>query len=78
MSKKIKIIWDFFGDKSEKTAEHHVIHLREFMQRNQLTLLDSGVASAADFHHLAYVTVNEEQVKIIRDSLKPHRAFVVE
>ncbi len=78
MSRKIKVIWDFYGDKAEKTAEHHVIHLREFMEKHQLDLLDSGVASAADFHFMAYLTINEKDVITVRDAVKPQRAFVVE
>lgn len=78
MSRKIKIIWDFYGDKAEKTAVHHEIHLREFMEKQQLERLDSGVQSAADFHFMAYLTVNEKDVFTLRDALKPHRAFVVE
>ncbi|MBI3134690.1 MAG: hypothetical protein HYZ14_08470 [Bacteroidetes bacterium] len=78
MSRKIKIIWDFYGDKAEKTAIHHEIHLREFMDKHKLELLDSGVSSAADFHFMAYLTIPEKDVKIIRDALKPQRAFVVE
>ncbi len=78
MSRKIKIIWDFYGDKAEKTAIHHEIHLREFMDKHKLELLDSGVSSAADFHFMAYLTIPEKDVKTIRDALKPQRAFVVE
>ena len=78
MNRKIKIIWDFYGDRAEKTALHHEVHLREFMERNSLEMLASGVSSAADFHFMAYVTVQEKDVKVVRDALKPHRAFVVE
>lgn len=78
MNRKIKIIWDFYGDKAEKTALHHEIHLGEFMAKHELEKLDSGVSSAADFHFFAYLTIHEKDVKIIRDALKPHRAFVVE
>ena len=76
-NRKIKVIWDFYGDRAEKTAEHHLIHLREFMQKHQLELLDSGTGSAADFHTLVYLTVHEKDVKTIRDAVKPERAFVV-
>ena len=29
MSRQIKLIWDFRGEASAKTAEHHEIHLKE-------------------------------------------------
>jgi hypothetical protein len=31
MSRKIKLIWDFRGPASAKTAEHHEIHLKEYI-----------------------------------------------
>lgn len=77
MNRKIKVIWDFYGDKAQKTAEHHLEHLREFMQKNALELLDSGIGSAADFHVMVYLTVHESDVKTVRDAVKPERAFVV-
>jgi len=78
VNRKIKIIWDFYGDKAEKTAQHHEIHLKEFMAKHQLELFSSGVSSAADFHFMAHITIPEKDVKTVRDALKPHRAFVVE
>ena len=78
MNRKIKIIWDFHGNSADGTAKHHLVHLREFMQKNNLELLDSGVRSAEDFHHLAFITIREQDVKVVRDALKPHRALVVE
>jgi len=30
LERKLKLIWDFRGESSEKTAEHHAIHLKEF------------------------------------------------
>ena len=31
MSKKIKLIWDFRGQTAQKIAEHHVMHLKEYI-----------------------------------------------
>ena len=36
MSRKIKLIWDFRGEASAKTAEHHDIHLKETFYTYQL------------------------------------------
>ncbi len=58
------------------TAEHHVIHLDEFMLREGLTFIHRGVESAGDLHAQAFMTVEEKDVKILRDSLRPNRAFV--
>jgi hypothetical protein len=48
------------------------------MEREKLEALKTAVQSADDFHHMACLTVNEKDVTVLRDSLKPNRAFVVE
>ncbi|MEZ4923633.1 MAG: hypothetical protein R2780_10720 [Crocinitomicaceae bacterium] len=78
MNRKIRLIWDFHGADSKGTAEHHVRHLLEFMQRENLEVLRTGIFSNADFHCMATMTVNEKDVRLLRDTLRPHRAVVVE
>jgi len=36
MEKKIKLIWDFRGPTAKKTAEHHTIHLKEYIESEEL------------------------------------------
>lgn len=78
MNRKIRLVWDFHGADSKGTAEHHVKHLVQFMDREQLETLRTFVDSANEDHHMACLTVNEKDVIILRDALKPHRAFIVE
>ena len=42
MSRKIKLIWDFRGPASAKTAEHHEIHLKEYIAIQKLPLNITG------------------------------------
>ena len=77
MNRKIQLIWDFYGERAEKIAAHHLSHLQEFMSRESLAYSNHGLRSNADLHFLAFITVQESDVKVLRDSLKPHRAFVV-
>jgi hypothetical protein len=76
VNRKIRLIWDFYGETAEGTAKHHVIHLEEFMEREKLTYFNRGTDSKGDLHAFAYMTVAEEDVKILRDALRPNRAFV--
>ena len=77
--RKIRLVWDFHGTDSKGTAEHHVRHLEEFMKREKIECLRTVVLSGnEDFHHSACMTISEEDVPLVRDALKPHRAFVVE
>tara|TARA_B110000037_G_scaffold213293_1_gene267574 strand:- start:17540 stop:17785 length:246 start_codon:yes stop_codon:yes gene_type:complete len=76
VSRKIRLIWDFYGETADGTAKHHVIHLEEFMEREKLTHFNCGTDSNGDLHAYAYMTVAEGDVKILRDALRPNRAFV--
>lgn len=76
MSRQIKLIWDFRGPHAEKTAEHHEIHLRDFIKMNPEFHYATGVEKLADFQHIAFMIVDEQHMKTIRDRLKPHRGQV--
>jgi hypothetical protein len=43
MNRKIRLIWDFHGADSKGTAEHHVKHLEQFMEREKLEMLRTAV-----------------------------------
>ncbi|ADY28305.1 MULTISPECIES: hypothetical protein [Cellulophaga] len=73
MSKKIKLIWDFRGPAAEKTAEHHEIHLKEFIEAEKLDLNITGFTAVTDMHSIAFLVVNEQEMIAVRDALKPHR-----
>jgi len=74
--RKLKLIWDFRGSAGQKTAEHHLIHLKEYIAINKLDITITGVETISDMHSLAYLVVNESEMKPIRDALKPHRGQV--
>ncbi|MGB3590784.1 MAG: hypothetical protein WBA16_03780 [Nonlabens sp.] len=72
--RKLKLIWDFKGPDSLETARHHLLHLDEYVQQNQIVILKSGTEPITANHHIAYVACLESTVTILRDSLKPRRA----
>lgn len=74
--RKLKLIWDFRGPVSQKTAEHHLIHLKEYIQINDLEITITGVETLSEMHSLAYLVVDEAKMKPIRDTLKPHRGQI--
>ena len=77
MERNIKLIWDFRGMDAVKTAVHHEIHLKEFIQRNNLSHFPvTGVEDLNDMHSLAFWVVPESEIMKYRDILKPHRAQV--
>ena len=78
MSRKIKLIWDFRGPASAKTAEHHEIHLKEYIVIEKLPLNITGFTIVNDMHATAFMVVEEPNMIQVRDALKPHRGEVYE
>lgn len=76
MNRQLKLIWDFRGPNAEKTAEHHEIHLKDFLKMNAMENHLTGVEQLSEFHFLAFLVVDEDQMKDFRDRLKPHRGQV--
>ena len=73
MNRKLKLIWDFRGPSSQKTAEHHCIHLKEFAQIEKLHFYNIDFTILSEMHTIAFITVDEIDMKTYRDALKPHR-----
>lgn len=74
--RQLKLIWDFRGPDALKIAEHHVIHLKEYIQIEKLNLNITGFEALNDVHAIAFLVVNEANMKPVRDALKPHRGQV--
>lgn len=76
MSRKIKLIWDFRGPASEKTAQHHEIHLKEFSIAEKLQLNITGFEVLNEMYAIAFMVVTDENMISVRDALKPHRGEI--
>ena len=76
MSRKIKLIWDFRGPASAKTAEHHEIHLKEYIIIEKFPLNITGFEVHGEMHAIAFMVVTDENMIQVRDSLKPHRGEI--
>ncbi len=71
--RKIKLIWDFRGSDAKKIAEHYLIHLDEFIIREKLINHKTGVENINDDYSIAFMTLSEGGMLLVRDALKPHR-----
>ena len=74
--RKLKLIWDFRGPHGQKTAEHHLVHLKEYIAMNNLDVTLTGVEILNEMHSYAYMVIDESKMKPLRDALKPHRGQV--
>jgi hypothetical protein len=78
MSRQIKLIWDFRGQASSKTAEHHEIHLKEYIHAEKFLPNITGFNILSEMHAIAFMVVNEDNMIQVRDALKPHRGELYE
>lgn len=76
MHRKIKLLWDFRGPDAKETAKHHTIHLKEFADLENLSFHEIAIQEKNEMLVSAFITVNETDLKIYRDALKPHRGTV--
>ena len=74
--RKLKLIWDFHGPDANQIAEHHEIHLKQYIQLEKLDIQLTGIEKISDLHSIAFLVVDEASMKPIRDALKPHRGQV--
>jgi len=73
MEQRLKLIWDFRGPNAAHTAVHHQKHLNEYASAEALTDPITGTEVMNEFHHIAFLVVDPEEMKAVRDALKPHR-----
>jgi hypothetical protein len=78
MSRQTKLIWDFLGEVAAKTAEHHEIHLKEYIQIEKFEINITGFEIINELHSIAYMVVSDENMIQVRDALKPHRGEIFE
>lgn len=74
--RKLKLIWDFRGPNALLTAKHHDIHLKEYIAIEKLNITITGVETLSEMHTIAFLVVDEADMKPLRDALKPHRGQV--
>ena len=72
----IKLIWDFKGQDAQKIAEHHQIHLNQFVNSEKLDFKIIGVDFKSELHSIAFLVVEKKDMITLRDALKPHRGEV--
>lgn len=71
--RKLKLIWDFRGPDAHKIAEHHHMHLKDYIAIKKTALNITGFEQLNDMHSIAFMVVNDDEMRPIRDALKPHR-----
>ena len=75
---KAKLVWIFSGQGALKTAEHHLMHLKEYSHKEKVDVIEFGTEEQTEFIAIAFMIVAKDLVNDLRQSLKPHKGFLVE
>ena len=74
--RQIKLIWDFRGEAAAKTAEHHEIHLKEYIAIEKFPITTTGFEIKNELYAIAFMVVTDENMIQVRDTLRPHRGEI--
>lgn len=69
------MVWE---DNPEEIAEHHETHLQEYIATQNLSVEITGFEALTELYAVAFMVIDEQDMKPIRDALKPHRGLVYE
>ena len=75
---KAKLVWIFSGEGALKTAEHHLMHLKEYSHKEKVDVIEFGTEEQTEFIAIAFMIVAKDLVNDLQQSLKPHKGFLVE
>lgn len=69
-----RLVWDFFGPRSKPTAEHFLIHLRQFLEREGLHGLPCGCESTNHLQSSIWCEViDTKATELLTRALRPKR-----
>ena len=75
---KAKLVWIFSGEGALKTAEHQLIHLKDYSHREKVDVIEFGTEEQTKFIAISFMVVAKDLVNNLQKSLKPHKGFLVE
>jgi len=76
LNRKIKLIWDFRSVDALQIATNHSQDVRNFALKNKIQSYDLGTAELSEYHCISFVVIDESNMILLRDALKPQRAEV--
>ena len=76
MGNKVRMLWDFRGPNAQQTAEHHLIHLKEYLKIEEVWFAKTGIETVSDHYSIVFAVLSESDMQKVRSDLKPHRGQV--
>ena len=75
---KAKLVWNFNAAGALKTTEHHLIHLKEYCQREKVDVLEYRTQQKNDFSSSYFMIVDKDLSATLRLNLKPNQGFLID
>ncbi|MDT0554702.1 hypothetical protein [Patiriisocius hiemis] len=76
MKEKIKLLWDFRGPNAQKIAQHHVVHLKEYITLEKLEDTTASFEDVSNMYAIAFIITRKQYFDKLKNALKPHRGQV--
>lgn len=78
MSTRNKLIWDFKGPEAKHIANHHAIHLREYVEAEGLEDTICDMEELSEMRAIAYMEGPRDKMELVKPILKPQFEAPVE
>jgi hypothetical protein len=72
-----RLFWDYYGPMAQGTANHFLIHLKDFLVKNEMSF-KTGVEHSQVNHSYVFCETPIEAVEILIKSLRPKRYQLIE
>ena len=77
MENKIKLVWRFSGINALQIADHHLVHINEYSEKENLKIINSGTQEISEFSSISFIIISKDILNKIKNDLKPHNSFIV-
>ena len=77
MENKIKLVWRFSGINALQIADHHLFHINEYSEKENLKIINSGTLEISEFSSISFIVISKNILNKIKNDLKPHHSFIV-
>tara|TARA_B100000900_G_scaffold106605_1_gene88502 strand:+ start:1291 stop:1515 length:225 start_codon:yes stop_codon:yes gene_type:complete len=73
----IKLIWKFSGPDAKEIAKHHLSHLRQYIQKENLEVHETNYEKFDENTVISFAIVSDELLDKVKNDLKPHEGYLV-
>ena len=72
-NEKIKLIWDLRSIDAKEVAEHHVKHVKEYIEKKGIKNTSADCTEVFPHYYVAFIITTKKYMIQLRDDLKPNR-----